>query len=125
LPRRRRMRCCQRFFGGDTVYKPRAIPLDELNLVELGLDELEAMRLCDVEELQQVEAAERLGVSRGTVQRLLWAGRKKLVGAIVAGQAVRIVSGAHIVEGPGGPEPEETRPGGTREGSCQRAGAKS
>jgi predicted DNA-binding protein (UPF0251 family) len=113
------MRCCQRFFGGDTVYKPRAIPLDELSLVDLGLDELEAMRLCDVEELQQVEAAERLGVSRGTVQRLLWSGRKKLVGAIVAGQAVRIVSGDHIEESP--VAPEGGTEGGSREGSCQRA----
>ncbi len=100
MPRRRRMRCCQRFFGGDTVYKPRAIPLDSLQVIELGLDELEAMRLCDVEELQQVEAAERLGVSRGTVQRLLWSGRKKLAGAVVAGQAVRITSGHHILEQP-------------------------
>jgi len=118
------MRCCQRFFGSDTVYKPRAIPLDGLTIIDLGLDELEAMRLCDVEELQQVEAADRLGVSRGTVQRLLWSGRKKLVGAIVAGQAVRIVSGAHI-EHPEGSEAEGQAEGGSGEGSCQRARGRS
>jgi predicted DNA-binding protein (UPF0251 family) len=98
LPRRRRTRCCQKFFGGDTVYKPRAIPLERLCVIDLGLDELEAMRLCDVEDLQQVEAASLLGVSRGTLQRLLWSGRRKLVGAVVEGQAVRIVSGSHIEE---------------------------
>ncbi|MFH0811071.1 MAG: DUF134 domain-containing protein [Pseudomonadota bacterium] len=102
MPRRHRMRCCQKFLGADTVYKPRAVPLDSLPIVDLGLDELEAMRLCDVEEMQQVEAAECLGVSRGTVQRLLWSGRKKLVGAVVSGHAVRIVGGGHIVEGSGG-----------------------
>jgi len=96
LPRRRRLRCCRGFAGEDVIYKPRAVPMSELAVVELGLDELEAMRLCDVEELQQVEAAGRLQVSRGTVQRLLWKGRKKLVGAIVAGQAVRITGGSHI-----------------------------
>jgi predicted DNA-binding protein (UPF0251 family) len=117
------MRCCRRFLGGDTVYKPRAIPLDELEIVELGLDELEAMRLCDVEELQQVEAAERLGVSRGTVQRLLWSGRKKLVGAIASGQAVRITSGGHILEQPAEGEAcqqSDAPEGGTCEGSRER-----
>jgi len=113
MPRRRRLRCCREFAGGDAVYKPRSIPLSELEVVELGLDELEAMRLCDVEELQQAEAAERLGVSRGTVQRLLWSGRKKLVGALSRGQAVRITSGAHIKEQPEEGAPSPPRPGGS------------
>lgn len=107
MPRPRRRRCCRAFFGQDTVYKPRAIPLEELRVIELGLDELEAMRLCDVEELQQAEAADRLGVSRGTVQRLLWSGRRKLVGAVVAGQALRITRGEHILERPPGEPPAE------------------
>lgn len=106
MPRRRRVRCCRRFFGADTVYKPRAVPLEELEVTDLGLDELEAMRLCDVEDLQQGEAAQRLGVSRGTLQRLLWGGRRKLVGAVVAGRAVRITSGSHIQERPAEAEEE-------------------
>jgi len=107
LPRRRNLRCCQSF-GTDVVYKPRAVPLDGLLVVELGLDELEAMRLCDVEELQQTEAAERLGVSRGTVQRLLWGGRKKLTGAVVSGHAVRVTRGEHIIEQQDGGQDEDS-----------------
>ena len=38
--------------------------------VNIPLDELEAMRLVDLEHLEQGEASEKMGVSRGTVQRL-------------------------------------------------------
>jgi excisionase family DNA binding protein len=51
-------------------------------------DELEALRLCDGEGLTQEEAGERMGVSRGTVQRLVASGRRKVITAIVAGRAL-------------------------------------
>jgi predicted DNA-binding protein (UPF0251 family) len=60
----------------------------DLEQVPLQHDELEALRLCDGEGLTQEEAGERMGVSRGTVQRLVTAGRKKVIDAIVAGQAL-------------------------------------
>jgi predicted DNA-binding protein (UPF0251 family) len=50
---------------------------------ELTLDQFEAMRLCDVENLDQDEAGRRMGVSRGTVQRLLYSGRRRVVEAIL------------------------------------------
>jgi predicted DNA-binding protein (UPF0251 family) len=56
--------------------------------VGLGLDELEAMRLCDIEGLDQSEAGVHMAVSRGTVQRLLGRGRRKLVEALIENQAV-------------------------------------
>lgn len=59
--------------------------LDEVNI---RLDELEAMRLVDVEAMSQIEASEFLGVSRGSVQRLLNSGRKKIVSALVAGKNI-------------------------------------
>jgi predicted DNA-binding protein (UPF0251 family) len=62
----------------------------ELTTVRLGLDELEAVRLCDLEDLGQAAAGERMGVSRGTVQRLLKSGRAKLVGAVVGNSALLI-----------------------------------
>jgi predicted DNA-binding protein (UPF0251 family) len=70
------------------VFKPAAIPLSELQTVRLGLDELEAMRLCDVEGLDQSRAGMHMAISRGTVQRLLARGRKKLVEALISNQAV-------------------------------------
>jgi predicted DNA-binding protein (UPF0251 family) len=70
------------------VFKPAGTPLMDLEQVPLQHDELEALRLCDGEGLTQEEAGERMGVSRGTVQRLVTAGRKKVIDAIVAGQAL-------------------------------------
>ncbi len=70
VPRRRKQRIC-REFDGDTVFKPRSIPMRELETVALRLDEFEAMRLCDLDGHDQEAAGRRMGVSRGTVQRLL------------------------------------------------------
>lgn len=58
----------------------------------LALDEFEAMRLCDLEGLDQDQAGERLGVSRGTVQRLLQSGRTKLLGAMVGMRPIAVGS---------------------------------
>lgn len=83
-PKRRKCRG----LDGTRVFKPAAIPLSELRTVRLGLDELEAMRLCDLEGLDQSQAGVHMAVSRGTVQRLLARGRKKLVEALIANEAV-------------------------------------
>ena len=61
--------------------------------VNIPLDELEAMRLVDLEHLEQGEASEKMGVSRGTVQRLLRAGREKLISALVSGWHIVIPDG--------------------------------
>lgn len=92
LARPRKERNC-REFNGDQVFKPRSIPMSQLETTRLGLDELEAVRLCDLERLGQEAAGERMGVSRGTVQRLLKSGRAKLVGAIVTNSALLIGNG--------------------------------
>jgi predicted DNA-binding protein (UPF0251 family) len=62
----------------------------ELEAVRLELSELEAMRLCDLDGQDQEEAGARMGVSRGTVQRLLQSGRAKLLTAIIENQALVI-----------------------------------
>ena len=64
--------------------------MSQLTTTRLGLDELEAVRLCDLENLGQEAAGKRMGISRGTVQRLLKSGRAKLVGAIVENSALLI-----------------------------------
>lgn len=89
MPRPRKHRRCQSF-NGDRVFKPRSIPMTELERVFLGLDELEAMRLCDVEHCEQEEAGRRMGVSRGTIFRLLKSGRAKVLQAILNSQALVI-----------------------------------
>ena len=67
--------------------------MTELSRVRLGLDELEAVRLCDLDGLAQEDAGRRLGVSRGTVQRLVKSGRAKIVGALVGSSALIIEKG--------------------------------
>jgi predicted DNA-binding protein (UPF0251 family) len=89
LPRCKKQRCC-RLFGNEIIYKPVAIPCTELQEIVIDLDEFEAMRLCDLEELDQITAGERMGVSRGTIQRLLTSGRKKLIGALMNSTVIRI-----------------------------------
>lgn len=65
----------------------------ELDTVTLRLDELEAMRLCDLDGHDQEAAGRHMGVSRGTVQRLLQSGRAKLLRALVDSYALVIEKG--------------------------------
>jgi len=90
-PKKRRNCNCPHRLPGTQLFKPVGIPTRELDKIHLMLDELEALRLCDGLGLSQAEAGERMGVSRGTVQRLVASGRKKVVNAIVECQALVIV----------------------------------
>ncbi|MBD3299678.1 MAG: DUF134 domain-containing protein [candidate division Zixibacteria bacterium] len=89
MPRPRKQRCCRRYHA-DRVYKPRGIPMRADEVVEISLDQFEALRLCDSEGLEQGEAGERMGVSRGTIQRLLYGARKAVIDAIVDNRALVI-----------------------------------
>lgn len=60
----------------------------EIGKIILARDELEALRLCDLEDLTQEEAGDRMGVSRGTVQRILSSARKKVALALTSGRAI-------------------------------------
>jgi predicted DNA-binding protein (UPF0251 family) len=83
------MRCCRRY-DADRVYKPQGLPLREIGTSLISLDQFEAMRLCDGEQLEQEEAGQRMRVSRGTVQRLLYGARKQIVEAILHNHAIVI-----------------------------------
>jgi predicted DNA-binding protein (UPF0251 family) len=87
-----RPKCCRRIGAepGSTYFKPRGIPLTELGEVTLGADELEAVRLADLEGLYHEEAAARMGVSRQTFGRIIAAARAKVAEALVKGRALRI-----------------------------------
>ncbi|HSV93915.1 MAG TPA: DUF134 domain-containing protein [Desulfobacterales bacterium] len=79
---------------GSTYFKPRGIPLSELEEVLLSVDELEAIRLADLEGLYQEQAAEKMGVSRQTFGRIVAAARQKVAAALVRGKALKIEGGA-------------------------------
>ena len=81
-------------FDPDVVYfKPRAVPLSLLEEVDLSIDELEALRLCDLNDLEQKEAAKKMKVSQSTLQRILTSARKKVAEALINGKAIKIRKG--------------------------------
>jgi predicted DNA-binding protein (UPF0251 family) len=76
-----------------TYFKPRAVPLSILDEVDLGVDEIEAIRLCDFKKQGQVEAAKKMKVSQSTLQRILTSAHKKIAEALVEGKAIKITKG--------------------------------
>ncbi|WP_051309994.1 DUF134 domain-containing protein [Desulfogranum japonicum] len=86
-PRPRKERRCHGQYCG-RAYKPSGIPLKELDHISMERDELEALRLCDLEGLFQEQAGIMMGVSRGTIQRILTSARKKVARAITTGSAL-------------------------------------
>jgi len=78
-------------------FKPQGIPLFQLEQVVLGVDEYEALRLVDLEGLQQQEAAERMKVSRATCARILEGAHRKVAEALTGGKAIRIEGGSFVL----------------------------
>ena len=74
-------------------YKPRGIPLSVLQHVNLAVDELEAIRLADLQGLYQEQAARKMNVSRQTFGRILESAHKKIADALVNGKALSIEGG--------------------------------
>ena len=69
------------------------VPAHMLEQSVLSLDEFEALRLCDLEGKQQFEAGEVMGISRGTVQRLLVRARAKVVDALLHQKILVLLDG--------------------------------
>jgi len=64
-----------------------------LEEVCLSVDEAEAVRLKDLEGLEQEEGADKMGISRPTFQRVLMSARQKVADALLNGKAIRIEGG--------------------------------
>ena len=89
LPKCRRVA----FMPGISYFKPAGIPARILEEVRLSVEEAEAIRLKDLEGLEQEECAERMHISRPTFHRVLGAGRQKVADALLNGKALRIEGG--------------------------------
>lgn len=89
-PRKPRTCACPHRAGYAAVFKPAGTPLSALEKITLFHDELEALRLCDGEGMTQEQAGVCMGVSRGTVQRLVSKARHKIATALVRQTAVMI-----------------------------------
>jgi len=84
-----------RFPPPAAFFRPVGVPFAHMERVVLNLDEFEALRLVDYEGMDQLEAAEHLGVSRPTCARILESGRKKCADALVHAKAMRIEGGMY------------------------------
>jgi predicted DNA-binding protein (UPF0251 family) len=96
-PRKRRLLSC---LPRPLIYKPAGVPLDELRRITLLQEELEALRLADLENLTQAEAAGRMDVSRSTFQRILSHAHRQIALALTESLALQIEGGTFEVMPP-------------------------
>lgn len=85
--------CKQRRIRGrpnSSYFKPVGIPMRALKEIVITMSEFEALRLVDVSEKSQGEAAEQMKISQPTFSRILDSARKKLANAIINGNAIKI-----------------------------------
>lgn len=92
MPRPRRTRKIS-FQPEVTYFKPSGIPVSNLKEVELNFDELEALRLMNIEQVEQTEVAKKMGISQPTLSRIIKSARKKVTEAIINGYAIKIKGG--------------------------------
>ena len=90
----RRVRCSPEA----NYFKPRGVPVAVLEEVVLLKDEVEAIRLADLDELYQQEAADNMNVSRQTFGNIIRSAHHKIADALVNGKALRIEGGVVIMK---------------------------
>ena len=76
-----------------THYKPVGIPLQDIEEIILTIEEMEAIRLADVEQLDQAIAAESMEISRPTFHRIVTLAHQKIASALWQGQVLKIDGG--------------------------------
>lgn len=89
---------CVEFFPENTFFIPWGKARCKLDEIILKVEELEAMRLKDIEELTQEECAKKMNVSRSTFQNILDIARKKVTRALTTGKALRIDGGYYTTK---------------------------
>ncbi|MFC1687705.1 DUF134 domain-containing protein [Patescibacteria group bacterium] len=89
-----RPRSCRRiqFDPRITYFKPRGVPLRNLEVVELTKEEIEALRLKNVLGFDQMKCAKRMNTSQSTFQRILSVAEKKVSEALISGKAISIIN---------------------------------
>ena len=88
-----RPRLCRRiiFNPNVTYFKPQGVPMRCLEIIELTTEEAEALRLSNIQDLEQEEAAKNMYTSQSTYQRLLSSAYKKITEALIEGKAIKII----------------------------------
>jgi len=92
MPRPKKARYCQ-CKPCACYFKPKGIPIKSLEEVALFPDELEALKLAEVDGLEQVAAAKKMNISQPTFARIVSSAHKKLSSAVIFGKAIKILEG--------------------------------
>lgn len=81
---------CINFSPCTCYFKPEGVAAKDCEEVIVLPEELEALRLHDVENLDQTKAAKKMKISQPTFARIIGAARRKIALALVSGKAIRI-----------------------------------
>jgi predicted DNA-binding protein (UPF0251 family) len=81
------------------LFKPAGVPACALEQVTLTLDEVEALRLADLNGLHHEQAAAEMEISRPTFSRIVEEARRKVADALIHGKALRLEGGAVKMKG--------------------------
>jgi predicted DNA-binding protein (UPF0251 family) len=94
IPRKRK-RCWVEFLPDVNYYKPAGIPLQDLEEITLSVEELETIRLKDLDGLDQEQCAIQMDIARTTFQRHLYAAHTMIAEALVQGKVLKIEGGEY------------------------------
>lgn len=98
MPGRRRRARCIGFDPGFLCFKPCGRPGRGMETLTLRADELEALRLADLEGLYQEDCAQRMGISRTTLSRTLAEARRKVSDALLNGKRLIVAVSPEMAE---------------------------
>lgn len=88
---RPRSQRCVRLRSKSKLFKPQGIPARFLDFVELTKEEVEALRLKNIEGMEQTACAVKMKTSQSTFQRILASSYKKISEALVRGKGIKII----------------------------------
>ncbi len=74
-----------------TYFKPQGVPMRNLEVVDLNIEEIEAYRLRYLKNLDQQAAAKKMKISTSTYQRIIYSAYTKIADALINGKAIKII----------------------------------
>lgn len=77
-------------------FKPQGIRMSQMKVVELSTEEIEAIRLKNIQNLNQQKCAKKMHTSSATFQRILTRANQKIATALIEGNAIKIVDNEFI-----------------------------
>jgi uncharacterized protein len=80
-----------KFKPGVTYFKPQGVPMKNLEIIELTLEEIEAYKLRHFNNLDQLASAKKMKTSVSTYQRILYSVYGKIADALIGGKAIQII----------------------------------